>query len=62
MLSIYIEFLLRHGASQSADETLGSGAYTAKFDVAEQRDAFLSEAEKRELATSTNFDLPEMQD
>jgi predicted Zn-dependent protease len=47
LLSIYIEFLLRNGEGQSANKTTQSGTGLAGFDISEQREAFLSEAEAR---------------
>jgi predicted Zn-dependent protease len=47
MLSIYIEFLLRHGGAEPAALATGSGSETADSDTSEQQEAFLSEAEAK---------------
>jgi tetratricopeptide (TPR) repeat protein len=47
VLSLYIEFLLRHGGTQATDEVENSASEASNSVVADRKDVFLSEAEAR---------------
>jgi predicted Zn-dependent protease len=62
MLSIYIEFLLRHSGSESANWPSSAASANENPDFAKQKESFLSEAETRlgefqQLRTSGNAGL-----